>query len=156
MVLFSAFEKIKYRQKRRGSPMVRNEYPVIDTVATGDNIRRLREKRGLTVKDLQSYFGFEMPQAIYKWQRGESLPSVDNLYALGRLLDVPLDEIIIQTRPLHIRKERQPEGCRSDRFLELPPDADGVRTGPFLLCRNRRCYACLHRYLLGAALLCRI
>ena len=101
--------------------MVRNEYPVIDTVATGDNIRRLREKRGLTVKDLQSYFGFEMPQAIYKWQRGESLPSVDNLYALGRLLDVPLDEIIIQTRPLNIRKERQRTDCRSDRFLAFIP-----------------------------------
>ena len=35
--------------------MVRIEYPVIDTVATGDNIRRLREKRGLTVKDLQRW-----------------------------------------------------------------------------------------------------
>ena len=97
--------------------MVKSEYPVIDTVATGNNIRMLREKSGLTVKDLQSYFGFEMPQAIYKWQRGESLPSVDNLYALGRLLKVPMEEIIVQTQPLHIRKERQERTCRSDRFL---------------------------------------
>lgn len=33
-------------------------YPVIDLAATGDNIRRLRMARGLTVRDLQSYFGF--------------------------------------------------------------------------------------------------
>lgn len=33
-------------------------YPVIDLVATGNNIRRLRMERGLTVRDLQSYFGF--------------------------------------------------------------------------------------------------
>lgn len=46
-------------------------YPVIDLVATGNNIRRLRMERGLTVRDLQSYFGFEEPRAIYKWQKGE-------------------------------------------------------------------------------------
>ena len=58
-------------------------YPVIDLAATGDNIRRLRMARGLTVRDLQSYFGFAEPRAIYKWQKGETLPTVDNLYALG-------------------------------------------------------------------------
>ena len=44
-------------------------YPVIDLVATGNNIRRLRLERGMTVRDLQSYFGFEEPRAIYKWQK---------------------------------------------------------------------------------------
>jgi transcriptional regulator with XRE-family HTH domain len=72
-------------------------FPVIDPVATGANICRLRKDRGLTVRDLQQYFGFEEPQAIYKWQRGQSLPSVDNLYALSALLQVPMNEIIIST-----------------------------------------------------------
>ncbi len=74
-------------------------FRVIDPIATGANIVRLRKERGLTVRDLQSYFGFEEPQAIYKWQRGQSLPTVDNLYALGALLDVTMDEILVQTRP---------------------------------------------------------
>ena len=74
-------------------------FPVIDPVATGENIVRLRKDRGLTVRDLQSFFGFEEPQAIYKWQRGKSLPTVDNLYALSALLDVPMDEILVTTRP---------------------------------------------------------
>ena len=73
------------------------QFPVIDPVATGANICRLRKDRGLTVRDLQHYFGFEEPQAIYKWQRGKSLPSVDNLYALSALLQVPMNEIIIST-----------------------------------------------------------
>ena len=72
-----------------------SRFPVIDLVATGNNIRRLREKRGLTVRDLQAYFGFEEPRAVYKWQKGETLPTVDNLYALGVLLGVPIDEILI-------------------------------------------------------------
>ena len=45
-----------------------NSFPVIDPEATGVNIRRLRIERGITVRDLQSYFGFEEPRAIYKWQ----------------------------------------------------------------------------------------
>ena len=73
-------------------------FPVIDPVATGKNIVRLRTERGLSVRDLQSYFGFEEPQAIYKWQQGKSLPTVDNLYALGALLEVPMDEILVSAR----------------------------------------------------------
>lgn len=74
-------------------------FPVIDLVATGENIIRLRKARGLTVRDLQSWFGFEEPQAIYKWQKGKSLPTVDNLYALGTLLDVPMEQILVPCKP---------------------------------------------------------
>lgn len=70
-------------------------FPVIDPVATGANILRLRKAHGYTVRDLQGWFGFEEPQAIYKWQKGQSLPSVDNLYALGTLLEVPMEQILV-------------------------------------------------------------
>ena len=91
-------------------------YPVIDLVATGNNIRRLRMERGLTVRDLQSYFGFEEPRAIYKWQKGESLPTVDNLYALGNLLEVPMDQILVPVAvKLHIVGLHQPESyCKKN------------------------------------------
>ena len=82
------------------------DFPVIDLTATGRNIVRLRKARGLTVKDLQVYFGFEEPRAIYKWQRGETLPSVDNLYALSRILQVPMDSILIP-RQLHLLASEQ-------------------------------------------------
>lgn len=91
-----------------------NRYPVIDLVATGNNIKRLRLERGLTVRDLQSYFGFEEPQAIYKWQKGQSFPTVDNLYALGSLLDVSMDDILVPVgSQLHIVSEQQAESCCS-------------------------------------------
>lgn len=72
-----------------------NEFPVIDLIATGKNILSLRQEKGLSVKDLQEYFGFEEPQAIYRWQYGKTLPSVDNLYALSALLDVPMERILV-------------------------------------------------------------
>lgn len=92
-------------------------YPVIDPVATGNNIRRLRMERGLTVRALQNYFGFEEPRAIYKWQKGESLPTVDNLYALGALFEVPMDQILVPVIKLHIVNEQQAEPCCSHHFI---------------------------------------
>lgn len=74
--------------------MNQTKFPVIDLVATGENILRLRKQRDLSVRDLQKYFGFEGPQAIYKWQKGKSLPTIDNLYALGALLGVPMVTMI--------------------------------------------------------------
>ena len=70
-------------------------FPVIDPVATGKNIVRLRTERGLSVRDLQSYFGFEEPQAIYKWQHGSAMPTVDNLVILAMILGVTIDEILV-------------------------------------------------------------
>ena len=67
----------------------------IDMVKTGQNIIRLRKKAGLSVKDLQGAFGFSSPQAIYKWQHGVTLPTIDNLVVLSALLGVTVDDIIV-------------------------------------------------------------
>ena len=69
--------------------------PTIDMEATGRNIMRLRKAAGLTVKELQDIFGFATPQAIYKWQHGTAMPTIDNLVVLAAVRAVPMDEIII-------------------------------------------------------------
>ena len=70
-------------------------YPVIDTKASGAQIKALRLTKGLTVREVQTALGFDEPQAIYKWERGASLPSTDNLLALSLLLEVPIEQILI-------------------------------------------------------------
>ena len=70
-------------------------FPVIDLAETGRCIERQRRLAGLTVRDLQTYFGFEYPQAIYKWQHGECLPTVDNLLALARILRVSMEDLLV-------------------------------------------------------------
>ncbi len=72
-----------------------NRIPVIDMTATGMNITRMRRSAGMSVKDLQEIFGFSTPQAIYKWQRGVALPTVDNLAVLAAVFDVRIDDILI-------------------------------------------------------------
>ena len=68
--------------------------PVGNMVQTGQNIRQIRKQCGLTVKDLQDIFGFATPQAIYKWQQGAALPTVDNLVVLAAVFGVPVDSIL--------------------------------------------------------------
>ena len=99
--------------------MTEKQFPVIDLAATGENIVRLRRARGLTVRELQAYFGFEEPRAIYKWQCGSSLPTVDNLYALSNLLEVPMNEILVPFKPLKDNEtiEQQAGACCSDHFM---------------------------------------
>jgi transcriptional regulator with XRE-family HTH domain len=71
------------------------DIPFVDTVATGQNIDRLRNAAGLSVKDMQMIFGFATPQAIYKWIHGTSMPTIDNLVILAAVLGVTLDEIVV-------------------------------------------------------------
>lgn len=69
--------------------------PTINLGMTGANISKLRKNAGLSVHDLQTVFGFNSPQAIYKWQNGTALPTVDNLIVLAALLHVRIDDILV-------------------------------------------------------------
>lgn len=70
--------------------------PSIDLAATGIRITQLRQQTGLTVRDLQEVFGFNTPQAIYRWQRGLTLPTVDNLVVLAAVFGTTLDAIVVR------------------------------------------------------------
>lgn len=74
-----------------------NRLPSIDMAATGANIAALRRAAGLSVVDLQNIFGFSTPQAIYKWQRGEAMPTLDNLVILAAVFGVSMDDVIVRT-----------------------------------------------------------
>ena len=67
---------------------------VVDLKRTGQNIEALRKRSGISVRDLQAMLGFTTPQSIYKWQRGETLPTVENLAALAYILGVAMEDIL--------------------------------------------------------------
>jgi len=71
------------------------QYPTINMKATGRRILEIRKARGLTVLELSEFMGFTEPQAVYKWQRGESLPTVDNLFALSKILRTSMEDILV-------------------------------------------------------------
>ena len=74
-----------------------NTLPSIDMAAPGTNIVRMRRQTGMSVQDLQQIFGFSTPQAIYKWQRGTAMPTLDNLIVLAAVFGTTMDAIIVRT-----------------------------------------------------------
>ena len=69
--------------------------PTINMAATGMNITRLRKSTGLSVRDLADILGFATPQAVYKWQNGVAMPTLDNLVVLAAIFNVTMDQIIV-------------------------------------------------------------
>jgi len=68
--------------------------PVIDLKLTGIQIKTLRKQNGFTVRDIQEIFGFEYPQAVYSWEQGKNVPTIDNLLVLSKLFGVGIEEIV--------------------------------------------------------------
>ncbi|MBQ9277979.1 MAG: helix-turn-helix transcriptional regulator [Lachnospiraceae bacterium] len=72
------------------------EYVKINVKKTGENINRIRKEKDVSVEEIKNYMGMHSPTAIYKWFRGETLPSIDNLVALSAFLGVAVDEMIVR------------------------------------------------------------
>ena len=70
----------------------------IDKVRTGQQIRLLMEKRGVTVRDVKNALSLACVQSVYHWLDGQSMPTLDNLYALSDLLKVPMDMLVCGNR----------------------------------------------------------
>ena len=69
-------------------------FPLINKRETGINLHRIMDMRGVTAKDVQQYLGLGCVQSVYRWLDGINMPTIDNLYALSELLQVPIDAIV--------------------------------------------------------------
>ena len=72
--------------------------PTIDLTATGVKIGVLMKKKGFSAADVADRMGFSFRNAVYKWLKGETLPTLDNILILADLLDVTVEEILVVTR----------------------------------------------------------
>lgn len=68
----------------------------INQVETGKKLKQMIEKAGYDVKYIQKYLQLSCPQSIYKWYKGKRLPSIEHLFALSRLLNVHMEELLVQ------------------------------------------------------------
>lgn len=69
-------------------------FPLINKRETGINLRKIMDMREITPKDVQEYLGLGCVQSVYRWLDGINMPTIDNLYALSELLQVPIDAIV--------------------------------------------------------------
>ncbi len=71
-------------------------YPNIDMRKTGIKLKNLASQSGYTVKQIQEYLHLSCPQPIYKWFKGQRLPSLEHIYALSKLRCVPMEDLIVE------------------------------------------------------------
>ncbi|WP_314063843.1 helix-turn-helix transcriptional regulator [uncultured Vagococcus sp.] len=57
------------------------------------NSRKYREEKNITQQEIAERLHISR-QSISKWERGESLPSIDNLVLLSEYLQIPLDSLV--------------------------------------------------------------
>ena len=66
----------------------------IDMKKTGAKIKALCKERNITVKDIQKDLHISAFQSVYDWFSGKSLPSLDNMFRLSKLLHVHMEDMI--------------------------------------------------------------
>lgn len=99
-------------------------FPVIDKKKNGIRLRRIMDERALSVKDVQQYLGLGSIQSVYHWLNGISMPTIDNLYALSELFQLPVDEMLCGNRQYDYKTADRQNACvkrlqaHHDRLLE--------------------------------------
>ena len=68
----------------------------INTTATGANIKAMMKARQMTTADIQKACGFGTPQAIFKWLRGDCMPTIDNMIIIADMFGCTMDEIVVR------------------------------------------------------------
>ena len=70
----------------------------VNMAATGANIKNMMKVRNIKVKDVQTVCGFGTPQAIFKWMRGDCMPTIDNMIIIADMFDCKVDDIVVVDR----------------------------------------------------------
>lgn len=67
----------------------------LDVVLTGRKIDHAIKQGSYSINELQGMLGLSCPQPIYRWIKGQTMPSIDNLYMLSRILGVPMEDLLV-------------------------------------------------------------
>ena len=93
-------------------------FPLINKRDTGINLRRIMDRLGISARDVQEYLGLGCVQSVYRWLDGHSMPTVDNLYALSELFQMPIDALV----------------CGNRAPIGATPAASGAQAEPGYVC----------------------
>lgn len=70
--------------------------PTINMKKTGERLTQLREEHGYSVSCIRDAVGLQSTQSVYKWERGENLPTIDNAVILAEIYGIPLDDLFVR------------------------------------------------------------
>lgn len=68
--------------------------PEYDMKIIGENLKRLRKAKGLSVDEVREYLRLGTTQAVYKYESGKGYPQADTMFALMELYEADLHDIV--------------------------------------------------------------
>lgn len=98
---------------------------MIDFIRVGERIAQLRRDQGVSQEELAAEL-FVTRQALSKWERGASAPSIDTLIEMSRRFSVPVEYILCLDEPIDLDPDDIFRG--HDRAYILSRIADGTLT----------------------------
>ena len=91
----------------------------IDMIATGRHLKKLFQEAHLRTVDIQRLTCLSYPQSIYRWYRGEVLPSVDHLYTFSRVLGMHMEDLLIPSVESSLHVTSDPKRRHSAPYRRL-------------------------------------
>lgn len=71
---------------------------IVNMKATGAKIKEIMKAQNKKVADIQDACGFNTPQAIFKWFRGDSMPTIDNMVIIADMFGITINDIVVVDR----------------------------------------------------------
>lgn len=70
-------------------------YSDIDMERTGKILRQRMKEKGYSVGEIQKLLHLSCPQPVYRWLKGQILPSVNHLYMLSQMLGCHMEDLLV-------------------------------------------------------------
>lgn len=68
----------------------------IDLVLTGKRIHNAILESGYSLREVKDMLHLKCSQPVYRWIHGYTLPSIDNLYGLSKILGVQIEDLLVE------------------------------------------------------------
>ena len=70
-------------------------YMCIDMDMTGKRIKDMIKTAGFTAKDVADACCLANPNAVWRWQKGINMPTLDNLVVIAKMCGCGLDDLVV-------------------------------------------------------------
>ncbi|MCD8338542.1 MAG: helix-turn-helix transcriptional regulator, partial [Lachnospiraceae bacterium] len=88
-------------------------YPLIDTGKTGRRLRNLSRQKDISVQEIQRCLGLTSNQAVYEWFNGKCLPTLNNFFALSKLLQTTMEDLLVLREETPWPVKKHSDSCQA-------------------------------------------
>ena len=89
-------------------------------MSIGTKIKTLRNAKGMSQNELADNLGVSR-QAITKWETDNGVPEIDNILAISKLFDIPVDSLVKEGQNLYSSVIQYDIDCDKDFDIEAVP-----------------------------------